>query len=78
MIIYHDTDRELYYVPDYKPLPDNINMLTKTELKALYDNIAAAYDNAFIYHSELLLSALYNDILTVSKQMGKKGRKDNG
>ena len=71
-VLYHDTTKELYYIPDYKRLPENLKTLSKSELKALYDNLSAAYDNAFSYHSELLLSALWDDILTVSKHIESK------
>ena len=73
--LYPDTNKELYLVPDYKPLPDNIQTMSKEELTGLYDNIAAAYDNAYIYHSELLQSALWEDLLTISEYL-EKARKE--
>ena len=71
-ILYPDTEKELYFVPDYKPLPDCIKSLSKTDLKSLYNNVAAAFDNAYCYHAELLQSALWDDLLTISKYIERR------
>ena len=71
-ILYPNTQKELFYVPDYKPLPEGLESMTKSELTSLYNNVAAAFDNAYIYHAELLESALYNDLLIISGYIEKK------
>ena len=71
-VLYPNTNKELYYNLDYKRLPENMETLSKDELKALYDNLSSAYDNAFSNHSELLLSVLLDDLLTVSKHIQSK------
>ena len=66
MIIYNNTEKELS-MNDYRPLPD-INNLSCTDLIELLENLYQASENAFMYHSELLQAALYDDIITVQKQ----------
>ena len=72
MILYPDTQKELFFIPDYKPLPADLESMTKGELISLYDNIAAAFDNAYVNGSDLLESALYDDLLTISGYIEKK------
>ena len=67
MILYN-TENELFYDNDYKPLPELSN-LDKNELNKLLNNLYAAIDNAYINHAELLYIALYDDILTVQEHL---------
>lgn len=73
MLHLYKTDKELTY-DDYKPLPD-LKILDLVSIKILERNIKQAYNNATLYHSELLEMALYDDIQTVEKEINKRGIK---
>lgn len=64
--LYPDTEKELFYDTDYKPLPclDNLQSI---DIISLLENLYIAIDNAFSYHSELLTMALYDDIISLQK-----------
>ena len=64
--LYCDTEKELYF-DDYKSLP-NLESLTCTQIIELTENLYNAFDNAFMYGSELLQTALYDDIVKVNRK----------
>ena len=63
MILYPFPDSVLSF-DDYKPIPD-LSRLNITDKIGLIDNLYSVIGNAFVNHSELLLTELYNDIITV-------------
>ena len=65
VIFYPDTDKELTF-DDYKPIRNSLKNYSVQELKKLLDNLQSAYENAFIYHSELLSMAIDQDIRKVN------------
>lgn len=65
MIIYPDTEKELFF-SDYKAIPDP-KTLNCTEIIETLENLYKAMENAFIYHSDLLSAAIADDIITVQK-----------
>ena len=69
MIIYSDTQRELYF-KDYKPLPD-LSGASLDSLKELLNNLYNACENAFLYGSALLEIAVYDDIEKVQALINK-------
>ena len=64
----YDTEKELF-LSDYKPIDSVIKILDNTGLIELLDNILQAFDNAILYHSELLSMALYDNIVTIKKRI---------
>ena len=64
--LYNDTEKELFYEKDYKPLP-KLYTLSFTELIELCENLENAIENACMYGSALLENALYDDIVTVKR-----------
>ena len=71
-ILYPDTEKELCYKTDYKPLPD-VHKLDNDCIVSLYSNIKQAMHNAAIYHSELLEMALHDDIQAIENEMKERG-----
>ena len=65
LVLYPDTEKELK-LTDYKPLP-TLNNLNCTEIIELLENLYSAFSCAELYHSDILSSALYDDIITVQK-----------
>ena len=65
VILYPDTEKELTF-DDYKPIRESLKNHTIDELEGLLDNLQAAYENTFIYHSELLSIAINQDIEKVN------------
>lgn len=68
MKLYPDTEKELF-PSDYVPLPE-LSVLNPEELSELRENLYAAFDNSYIYHSDLLSLALYPDIETIENYIG--------
>lgn len=66
MILYNDTEKELFYNTDYKPLP-KLSGLSFQSLYELLDNLYSAADNASINGATLLENALYDDIVELKK-----------
>ena len=64
--LYSDTEKELFYETDYKPLP-KLYTLSFTELIELCENLENACDNAYCNHADMLCSALYDDIVIVKR-----------
>lgn len=67
--LYPDTEKELYFDIDYKPIENIIANLDNTGLIELLDNLYSALDNAYCYNAALLENALYDDIVTVKKHI---------
>lgn len=67
MKLYHDTEKELFF-DDYVPLP-SFKSETISGLSELLENLSDAAGNAFINGSVLLENALYDDIVTVKRQL---------
>ena len=67
MKLYHDTEKELFF-DDYMPLP-SFKGETVPGLSELLDNLQDAAGNAFVNGSALLENALYDDIITVKRQL---------
>ena len=65
IIFYPDTDKELTF-DDYKPIRNSLKNYSVQELEKLLDNLQSAYENTFIYHSELLSMAIHQDIQKVN------------
>jgi len=66
MIIYHDTEKELFFSEDYKPLPCLENM-TYTDIIELLENVVQALYNAIDNGASMLEIALIDDIITINK-----------
>ena len=66
----YDVSRELTFERDYKPLPE-LSKLNCTELNDLYFNLTEAEENAFLYGSDLLYNALYDDICRLQRERVK-------
>lgn len=64
-VLYPDTEKELKLI-DYKSLP-TLNNLNCTDIIELLENLYSAFSCAESYHSDILSSALYDDIITVQK-----------
>ena len=62
MFIPYETETELKYPEDYKPIKDRINCFKLHEIPDIIKNLESAAENAFICHSELLERALCDDI----------------
>lgn len=69
--LYPDTEKELFYETDYKPLPPLANM-TSADIAALLTNLHQAMENAFIYHADLLCIALKDDTDTIQEYIRKQ------
>ena len=67
--LYPDTERELYFDTDYKPITGLLSGLNNTELIELLENLENAFDNAYMYNADLLSMALYDDIVEVKKKI---------
>lgn len=65
-LLYPDTKKELFY-SDYKPIQDRINSININDMPCIIKNLENAYDNAYCYHSDMLCSALYDDICSLKK-----------
>lgn len=61
MIIYPNTEKELFFEKDYKPLPV-LRGMPLDSLRELYDNLCAAEENSWLYGADLLKMALSMDI----------------
>ena len=78
MILYNDTDKERTLC-DYVPLPP-LKGLSLDELQKLSCNLHDILETAYIYHSDLLITAIYQDIrktelyirMTTKKQERRK------
>ena len=66
--LYPDTEKELFYNVDYKPLPD-LSTVTITEEIELRENLYNALENAFLNGATLLDIALSGDIAKVQKDI---------
>lgn len=66
--LYPDTEKELFYNVDYKPLPDLL-MLNITQEIELRENLYNALENAFLNGAALLDIALSGDIAKVQKDI---------
>ena len=64
--LYNDTEKELFYEKDYKPLP-KLSSLSFTDLIELIENLENAIENACLYGGALLENALYDDIVIVKR-----------
>ena len=75
MIIYPDTEKELFW-EDYRPI-NNINLkeLSIDNLEELQDNLQLALENTYIYHSELLSMAIDMDMKKVDLYLKMKYKK---
>ena len=71
MFLYPNTKKELF-PEDYKPLPDLFN-LDDNMLSVLKTNLFTAYENAGIYHNDMLETMLFDDIQAVERHIEKKG-----
>lgn len=69
IIPYPDTERELYFDTDYKPITGLLSGLNNTELIELLKNLENAFDNAYMNNADLLSIALYDDIVEVKKKI---------
>ena len=67
MILYPDTEKELFFDNDYKPIPELTN-LDCTQLQALLENVFAACGNAFLNGADMLEIALTDDIIKINRQ----------
>lgn len=67
VILYPDTEKELFLETDYKAIPQ-LESLNCTEIETLLDNVFAAYGNACINGAALLEMALCNDIIAINKK----------
>ena len=67
IILYPDTEKELFFEKDYKPIPD-ISNYSLSDIRILLNNLNSAAGNAFCNHSALLESALFDDIQTIKQQ----------
>ena len=65
MKLYQDTEKELFYETDYKPIPENLDKLSCTDLVELYNNVKSAFENACVYNSALLQLALFSDLVDI-------------
>ena len=74
MIIYPDTERELF-MEDYKPVSGLLSRLALPDLLELQNNLENALENAFIYHSELLEIAITMDLNKVNLYVKMRQRK---
>ena len=77
MIIYPDTEKELFFEKDYKPLP-TLRGMSVDSLRELYDNLCAAEENAWLCGADLLTMALDMDIKKVDlyiRMYEKRGKK---
>lgn len=78
MIIYPDTEKELFFDKDYKPLPP-LRGLPLDSLRELYGNLCAAQENAWLYGADMLTIALEMDIRKVDmyiRMYEKKERRE--
>lgn len=75
MIIYPNTEKELFW-EDYRPI-NNINLkeLSINSLEELQDNLQLALENTYIYHSELLSMAIDTDMRKVDLYLKMKYKK---
>lgn len=67
IILYPDTEKELFFETDYKNIPD-ISNYSLHDIRILLNNLYSAAGNAFCNHSALLENALFDDIKTVKQQ----------
>lgn len=72
MILYPDTEKELFFEKDYKCLPEGLKNETIESLLELKDNLFDACGNAFINHADLLESCLFDDMQTVKQIITRK------
>jgi len=75
MIIYPDTEKELFFESDYKPLP-TLRGLSVASLRELHDNLYAAEENAWLYGADLLTMALDMDIRKVNMYIRMYEKRD--
>ena len=64
MKLYPDTEKELFFETDYKPLPA-LRGISLASLRELLENLENAQENAWLYGAELLEMALDMDIRKV-------------
>ena len=78
MILYNDTDKERTLC-DYIPLP-SLKGLSIDELQELNCNLYNILETAYIYHSDLLITAIYQDIhkTEIYTKMAKKKQERKG
>ena len=61
MIIYHDTEKELY-ASDYKPIQVSLKNESINSLYELLDNLEKAQENYWLYGNDIFALAIDNDI----------------
>jgi uncharacterized protein YjgD (DUF1641 family) len=66
--LYPDTEKELFFETDYKPIDGLVDKLNITELNGLLENLYNALENAWLYNADLLFIALSDDIITIQKK----------
>lgn len=66
MKLYPDTEKELFYNTDYKPLPD-LKTLDYTDLMELLENVIQACYNAIDNGAGMFQIALSDDIITINR-----------
>ena len=71
MFTLYDTEKELT-ISDYRPISGLITGKTAQQLIDILENLENAIDNASIYHSDLLETALFNDIVLIKKSIRKE------
>lgn len=76
MILYFDTEKECFSMEDYKSLPEGLKNENINSLIELKNNLFAAAGNAFMCHSDLLESCIFDDMQTVKNIIAMK-RKNN-
>lgn len=70
-ILYPDTEKELFFETDYKPLPP-LDGLSLPDIRSLLENVNAAAGNAVMNGASLLEMALIDDIQTLKKAEREK------
>ena len=74
MVIYsvYETEKEGFSMTDYKRLPEGLETETIISLNELKNNLFAAAGNAYMCHSDILESCLFDDIETVKEIISRK------
>lgn len=66
--LYQNTEKELFFDTDYKPLPDLLTLNITQEIE-LRENLYNAMENAFLNGAALLEIALSDDIVKVQRDI---------